>query len=849
MDIFAAQSFRVLLAVTLAANCCLPCYTLAYADELDDWGRYEQLREDQPERSGDGQADQGPDFQGVLRHEAPEEASPCSELPPAAGAGRFRPSAHVLVEASYSLADSLIRLSTARAYADESQEVEDVPQEEQEEVAGDAGGFEFAPGVGESISHAADAGAAAEGHGSDDGAAAGAGGDSSEDNGSIASPVVYDVEPSADFPLFDEGNGEIDDSYGGNVWDDASSLSDYGIMPLGLTEVGYLDKIYFAVGANSTAGSEQTTVGSYKWSTVKYTINWVASWILLCVYRIDQNVQAIAPDVKSILNNLGYANNYLKAIDTSTKNYRSDFGSAWGYGYGGTSVIEKNSPAYWLEWLYNYSWGTYTWPGSTSQSTKGLIDALALISTELYDYDSKMSVGKSAATLLSDIRKQWGYGYGGTSVIFKNSPAYWLEYLYNYSWLTATFPGSSSSSTKGFTEVLGLISTQLYDYSSNRNVGSLVGGLLSSLNSVSDRFSRSNAWGYDYSSSGGNYYASSPAGWLNSLYRYSFETAIFPGSSSYSTKGFTEVLGLISTQLYDYSSNRTVGSIVGDIGSYSASISSYLESILAANNSWHSSIHDDLTSMGSRLDSMDSAFGVRLANIALGVDDVNKSLVSSLQWLEVLHGDMSMLRHGAADLIAPEYASWTVWDFLQGIYFDAGQMVDLLKGLQLTLTAWGSRWDSQDLYLMEWAKRWDALDKSPVDLGETNKLLGRLTGDVASIRDKYVVGDTLSDMFGSLVGDLQVPATAAAIDGIKGAMSTVFPFCIPSVVNLALFGSVVAEPQAPCWEFDIAGCPLVVDFAPYGDFAEVCRWTVRLLFVAALLLNTRKFVYGAGGAY
>ena len=119
-------------------------------------------------------------------------------------------------------------------------------------------------------------------------------------------------------------------------------------MPLGLTEVGYLDKIYFALGANSTAGSEQTTVGSYKWSTVKYTINWVVSWILLCVYRIDQNVQAIAPDVNSLKNNLGYANNYLKAIDTSTKNHRSDFGSAWGYGYGGTSVINKNSPAYWL---------------------------------------------------------------------------------------------------------------------------------------------------------------------------------------------------------------------------------------------------------------------------------------------------------------------------------------------------------------------------------------------------------------------------------------------------------------------------------------------------------------------
>ena len=90
MDILAARSFRVLLAVTLAANCCLPCYTLAYADESTDGGTsHEQLREDQQECAGDGQADQGPDFQGVLRHEAAEKTSQGSELLSAVGSGRF----------------------------------------------------------------------------------------------------------------------------------------------------------------------------------------------------------------------------------------------------------------------------------------------------------------------------------------------------------------------------------------------------------------------------------------------------------------------------------------------------------------------------------------------------------------------------------------------------------------------------------------------------------------------------------------------------------------------------------------------------------------------------------------
>lgn len=252
-----------------------------------------------------------------------------------------------------------------------------------------------------------------------------------------------------------------------------------------------------------------------------------------------------------------------------------------------------------------------------------------------------------------------------------------------------------------------------------------------------------------------------------------------------------------------------------------------------------------LQSVYDRLSVLD-ALGVRLANIALTADDINKGVNSSVQWSEVLHGDLSLLRHGAADLL-PGYADWTLWDFLQGIYFDLGQIVDLLKGLQQTLTAWGNRWDSQDLYLMEWAKRWDSLDKSPADLSETNKLLGRLTADVASIRDKYVLEDALSSILDVLVGDLQTPQTQAALSSIQDVMSTRFPFCIPSLVNVVLFGSVLADAVPPVWEFDIVGSPLVVDFSDYVQFAEVCRWTVLVLFTASLLLNTRRFIYGMGG--
>ena len=534
----------------------------------------------------------------------------------------------------------------------------------------------------------------------------------------------------------------------------------------------------------------------------------------------------------------------------------------WGYNYGKTAIIYKNSPAYWLNWIYQYAWTTHTFPGGSGQTTEGFAEILWRISYLLYDQSGGRSVGNIAGSLLSDIRKQWGYGYGGTAVIFDNSPAYWLEWLYKYSYATHTFAGESSSTTKGAAEILWRMDSKLWDTNRSRSVGNIAGDLLATLTAVNERDSRSNAWGYDYSSSGGNYYANSPAGWLNWLYKYSWTTHTFAGDDSQTTRGFSDILWLIDSKLYDTGRGRTIGNTVGDVnavldaitkGPEGGRVSLYnignsIETIKNETRDLDNLLEDAITWLDSiydRLSALD-ALGVRLANIALTADDIMKGVNSSVQWSEVLHGDLFMLRHGAADLL-PGFADWTLWDFLQGIYFDMGQIVDLLKGLQQTLTAWGNRWDSQDLYLMEWAKRWDSLDKSPADLSETNKLLGRLTADVASIRDKYVLEDALSTILDVLVGDLQTPQTQAALSSIQDVMATRFPFCIPSLVNVVLFGSILADAVPPVWEFDIVGSPLVVDFSDYGQFAEVCRWTVLLLFTASLLLNTRRFIYGMDG--
>ncbi len=461
-----------------------------------------------------------------------------------------------------------------------------------------------------------------------------------------------------------------------------------------------------------------------------------------------------------------------------------------------------------------------------------------------------MTVGKSNATILSDIRKQWGYGYGGTAVIFNNSPAYWLEWLYKYSFATHTFAGESSSTTKGVAEILWRMDSKLWDTNRSRSVGNIAGDLLAILTAVNERDSRSNAWGYDYSSSSGNYYANSPAGWLNWLYKYSWTTHTFAGDDSQTTRGFSEILWLIDSKLYDTGRGRTIGNTVGDVNAVLDAITKGPEggrvSFYNIGNSIET-IKNETRDLGNLLESIDErvtaldALGVRLANIALTADDIRKSVNSSVQWSEVLHGDLSLLRHGAADLL-PGYADWTLWDFLQGIYFDLGQIVDLLKGLQQTLTAWGDRWDSQDLYLMEWAKRWDALDKGGT-WSESDK--GALFAKLDGISDRLSVeaGQTVLD---ALLGEVKPQYINDQLTIVKEVARNRFPFCIPAMMQQML-GLMQSEAQVPHWEFDFFGSPLVLDLGDLESFALVTRWASCFMLFLALLANTKRFIFDLGG--
>lgn len=168
----------------------------------------------------------------------------------------------------------------------------------------------------------------------------------------------------------------------------------------------------------------------------------------------------------------------------------------------------------------------------------------------------------------------------------------------------------------------------------------------------------------------------------------------------------------------------------------------------------------------------------------------------------------------------------------------------LFKGLQQSITDWANHW-WYDFYLLfvEWGKAWEARPPVAVDLSGVEDKLQKLI----NMQDGQGVVDNIGKMIDALVGDLDFSNLAAMSSEVETALSSAFPFCVPAVMKQVL-GLVRAEPEAPVWEFDIAGSPLVVDFAPFRPVADVMGWCLRVGFALVLLANTRKFVYMGGGA-
>ena len=423
-------------------------------------------------------------------------------------------------------------------------------------------------------------------------------------------------------------------------------------------------------------------------------------------------------------------------------------------------------------------------------------------------------------------QRQWGYGYGGTAVIYSNSPAGWLQKLRDYN-VNEYYDGYTYSTAK----YLAFIFREMERANAKLNYnGSLVGG-------AADDYSASRLLArvhnalygdvtYAETGNGGVRSAVSILGYLANLtyygnrdvntlmYRNTYSGGLV-GVSGSDTYGTARLLARVHNALYGeltYSETGGTGvrSAVGVMG--------YLANLTYDTQYTHGKYLETGTS-GKR-----------------SVSDVALYLANLVYDSSYSHGELletgTSGKRSVADLI--RYTANLVY-LLKG---NVSTLVDLARVDSSFLPKGFSDVLSRLDLLHEDMGAGISVDTSGIE-SKLDKIAGLL----------LVAGavETAKDSLNDLLGDFDTPATSAALGRIQDAMRGVFPFCIPSVVNMVLFGSVLAEPSPPVWEFDIAGSPLVVDFAPYEDFAEVCRWVVRLLFSVSLLMGTRRFIYGFGG--
>lgn len=681
------------------------------------------------------------------------------------------------------------------AYADDSQEVADVPQEEQEEIAGGAGGLEFSSGGVESNADAADGGAAAEGHGADDGAAAGAGEAASE-----ADEVgVTDLSPDAivnlglsDAPLYSARAASVGEATI-TVWSDL------------------LSSIKSVVGGSwsSTADAVSQFWGWFPGSTNE-KISKATSASSLGIYGVVSQMQYWLQALRSLnLDMRNYQTTYLPMVETM----RNLLQSQWGYNYGGTAIIQKSSPAWYLQLsanrlnyngslvgsdpgdysaarllarIHNSQYGNITYTETGNTGTRSTIGVLGYVANLLYQNNL---YSESATTRLHYVGGLVGEDGSGDY-----SAARLLARIHNGLYGSITYSETGNTGVRSAISVLGYIANLVYQ---------------------------------------GDQYLSSVATRLH----YIGPLSGVDGEDDYSV---ARLLARIHN--YDYSASSVLDVITKGPEGGRVSLYSIGNSIETIKNETRD-LDNLLESIDGRVSALD-ALGVRLANIALIADDIRKGVNSSLQWYETLHGDLSMLRHGAADLL-PGYADWTLWDFLQGIYFDIGQIVDLLKGLQQTLTAWGDRWDSQDLYLMEWAKRWDARPLPDLSL-DVSGVETRLD-DIKFMLGVAGVVENAKDVLDAIFGDMSLDVTDAAASAVGGAIQNAFPFCVPAVLKQML-GLLQADPAPPEFHFDFWGAPLDFGFSDWQGLADMTSWLSRIGFAVMLFANTRRFVYSGGVA-
>lgn len=437
--------------------------------------------------------------------------------------------------------------------------------------------------------------------------------------------------------------------------------------------------------------------------------------------------------------------------------------------------------------------------------------------------------GKRLEGILTSLRQQWGYNYGtGNTVIYSsNSPAGWLKSLMEYN-KEEYYDGYTYSTAK----YLAFIFREAERQNARLNYnGSLVGGDSGDYSAARLLARVHNAlYGnvtYAETGNGGVRSAVSVLGYIaNLIYYGNNDLAMVAGRNLYrgglvgadSTDNLfstARILARIHNALYGEvtlheTGGTSVRSAVGMLG--------YLSNL----------VYDTHYSNGKYLETGTS--GKRsLADIALYA--ANLIYDSSYSQGELLETGMSGKR-SLADLLR----------YTANLVYLSKEKLNQISGFMQADSSFFSKGFADVL-----AKLGDIEGAVGADVSVDNSGVESRLDKIANLLLAAGAVENTKDIIDALVGDLDFSNLAAMSSEMETALSNAFPFCIPAVLKQVL-GLVRAEPEAPVWEFDIAGSPLVVDFAPFRPVADVMGWCLRVGFTLVLLANTRKFVYMGGGA-
>lgn len=490
------------------------------------------------------------------------------------------------------------------AYADDSQEVADVPQEEQEEIAGGAGGLEFSSGGVESNADAADGGAAAEGHGADDGAAAGAGEAASE-----ADEVgVTDLSPDAIENL---------------------GLSD---APLYSARAASVGEVTITVWSDLLASIESVVGGS--WSSTADAVSQFWGWFPGSTNeKISKATSASSLGIYGVVSQMQYWLRALRSLNLDMRNYQTTYlpmvetmrnllQSQWGYNYGGTAIIQKSSPAWYLQLsanrlnyngslvgsdpddysaarllarIHNSQYGNITYTETGNTGTRSTIGVLGYVANLLYQNNL---YSESATTRLHYVGGLVGEDGSGDY-----SAARLLARIHNSQYGIVTYAETGGTAVRSTVGILGYLSNLTYYNGLKLNEIRSLEKYQGSLNgsSVDDVYGTARL--------------------LARLFNMNYQEVTYAETGTTAYRSTAGILGYIANLTY-YNG--------GKIDTFSNMTSKGFSDVLDKLGSLSVSVEVDFSGVESRLDSI-----IRLLTVA-GVVENAKDV------LDAIFGDMSL---------------------------------------------------------------------------------------------------------------------------------------------------------------------------------------------------------------